>query len=74
MQLASLLKVAHTSDPWCLGSFPSPVGFQEEESLRLGCRKGARKGGGWRTRRRGKVVLSLSSQLGSRVQIRVYHV
>lgn len=66
--------MAHASDPWCLGSFPSPVGVQEEEeSLRLGCRKGARKGRDWRTRRQGKVVLSLSLQMGSRVQIRVYH-
>lgn len=45
MQLASLLGVAHASDPWCLGSFPSPTGLQEEESRRLGCREGARKEG-----------------------------
>ena len=43
--VASLLGVAHTSDPRCLGSFPSPTGLQEEESLRLGYRKGA--GRGW---------------------------
>lgn len=42
--MASLLGAAHTSDPWCLGSFPSPTGLQEEESLRLGCRKGAGRG------------------------------
>lgn len=53
VQLASLLKVAHVSDPRGLGSvpspspvgFPPPGGFWEEASLRLGCRKGARKGG-----------------------------
>lgn len=43
--VASLLGAAHTSDPWCLGSFPSPTRLQEEGSLRLGCRKGA--GRGW---------------------------
>lgn len=32
VQLASLLGGSH-SDPWCLGSFPSPVGLPEEESL-----------------------------------------
>jgi hypothetical protein len=36
--------VAHTSDPWCLGSIPSGWGLGEE-SLRLGYRKGAGRGG-----------------------------
>lgn len=58
----------------CLGSLPPPVGLQEEESLRLGCRKGSGEGGmGQRTRKWGKVVLSLSFPRGSRVQIGVYH-
>lgn len=51
---------------------PSPVGLEEEESLRLGCRKGTRERWGWRTRW-DKVVLSLSFWRGGRVQIGINH-
>lgn len=34
----------------CPGFLPSPVGLEEEERLRRGCRKGTRERRGWRTR------------------------
>lgn len=58
--------------PLVQGSIPpNPPLEVQEESLRLGYSKGSRKG--WAGEGRGKVVLSISLQMGSRVQICIHH-
>lgn len=79
VQLASLLKVAHVSDPPGPGLRPLPLPCRVSSPWRVlgggepeaGLQERGQEGRGRRTRRRGKVVLSLSSQVGSRVQIRI---
>lgn len=79
VQVASLLKVAQRFGPPGPGLRPLPLPWRVSSPWRVlgggepeaGLQERGRGGRGRRTRRRGKVVLSLSSQVGSRVQIRV---
>lgn len=78
VQLASLFWVAHTSDPWCLGSIPYLCRASGGGKPETGLQEEGQKGTGLEDQKVGRwgeeeVVLSVSLQRGSRVQICISH-